>query len=292
MRNAIPFFCLALSFCVGAWGQSQEPQDDVFEHGVRREHYIILAAENTELQKFLSGNRAEDFEFMAHLLIDGQALIGEDETLQMETLDWQQLRRDLASVKAGLKDQSASLGKPQGGLMIHTYFYGKNSEATRFVNWSLEGFARQSARFKSVKLTSSFSNGGKSLWDHVNAIIGEHDVGVDLAADESPKENDFVKVFPVRTFFSRLRTDNADCVVVIKPKFSEEFNGELPRSVRTSMSVFSRQLEFDRKRRVAFSMRFSADSSEEAKEWFLEIGAREMQVMLGFQSSTVSIGYQ
>ncbi len=84
-------------------------------------------------------------------------------------------------------------------------------------------------------------------------------------------------------------TNNADCVVVIKPKFSEEFDGVLPRSIRTSMSVFSRQIEFDQKRRVLFSINFSQEG-EKAKDWFMEEGAREMQNLLGFQSWVVKIG--
>lgn len=181
---------------------------------------------------------------------------------------------------------------PQRALMIHTYYTGKPGDNDNFINWTLEGFARQSAQFDVVKLSSHYSNGGQGLWDQFNAIVEEHETLVDQTADETPKENDYVQVYPVRTFLSRLLCSNADCVVVIKPKFSDEFAGELPRSVRTSMSVFSRQLEFDKKRKVQFSLNYSGKDGEKAKDWFLQQGAREMQDLLGFRNWAVTIGYQ
>ncbi len=255
---------------------------------IKRKHYVILAAENTALQKYLAGRENGKPDYVAHLLVDGQALLSDQEP-NLNAIDWGQLKEDLQAVLRSRIIRNIR-NPPQPTLMIHTYFTSDPEQNSDLINWTLDGFARQSAKFEVVSLVSSFSSGGDGLWERFDAIRGESEVLVDFTADESPRENEYVQVYPVRTLLSRLKTDNADCVVVIKPRFSEGFEGDLPRSVRTSMSVFSRQMEFDQKRRVLFSINFTQDG-EKAKEWFLNEGAKEMQHLLGFRSWVVQIGH-
>ncbi len=236
----------------------------------------------------MGGKKHGKPDYVAHLLVDGQAFLT-DQELNLKVIDWDQLKEDLQAIYHHKLVQQIE-NPPQRALMIHTYFTSGPGENIALINWTLGGFARQSADFELVNLVSSFSNGGEGLWERFDAIDGADESLVDVDADETPKENDYVQVYPVRTFLSRLRTNNADCVVVIKPKFSEDFEDELPRSIRTSMSVFSRQIEFSKKQRVLFSLN-STQGGEKATEWFMEEGAREMQNLLGFQSWVVTVGY-
>lgn len=256
---------------------------------VRREQYLVLKAENTALQKFLTGQRGEAPDYFGHLLVDGQALIA-DEALNLEAIDWEQLKRDLDAIYLSkLVRQMDS--PPKRALWIRSYFTDDPRKNSEFINWTFDGFARQSAGSEFVNVSYSLTTGGSKFWEKIDAIVDNHPNLVDENADETPKENEYVQVYPVRTFLSRLLTNNADCVVVIKPKFSDDFSDGLPRAVRTSMSVFSRQLQFDQKQRVLFSFSYSKDG-ENAKEWFVKEGAREMQALMGFQSSVITIGLQ
>jgi hypothetical protein len=177
-------------------------------------------------------------------------------------------------------------------VSIRTHFSAQRDHEVQFLNWALEGFARQSARFDFVRLTSTYSHGGSNFMEKVDSLIAEGMKPYDGDADEGPRENDYVKVFPVRTFLSRFLTDNADCVVVIKPRFSNEFTSGLPRSIRTSMSVLIRQLQLENRHKVMFSFAYSQPQGESAKNWFIESGSREIQQFLGFESSSIGIGYQ
>lgn len=280
--------CLSYSMLQVAHAQFDGPKLE--EGSIRRQHYVVLTAENTALQKFLMNKQSDGSDHVAHLLVDGQALMA-DEALNLQAIDWAELKTDLQSIyERKLIQQIKS--PPKRSLMIKTYFtdnfgdkLGRNSD---FINWTLGGFAKQAVQFEVVNLSATFSSGGEGLWEKFDPIASDYKTLVDEKADENPKENDHVKVFPVRTFLSRLLTDNADCVVVIKSKFSEDFNEELPRAVRTSMSVFSRQLQFDKKQKVLFSFN-SSQGGEKVREWFIEQGAREMQLALGFQSWVVSL---
>lgn len=259
---------------------------------IRRQHYVVLTAENTALQKFLMNKQSDGSDYIAHVLVDGQALIA-DEALNLQAIDWAELKADLQAVyERKLIQQIKS--PPKRSVMIKTYFtdnFGdKLGGKSDFINWTLGGFAKQAAQFEIVNLSATFSGGGEGLWERFDRIASDHKTLVDEKVDENPKENEHVKVFPVRTFLSRFLTNNADCVVVIKSKFSEDFNEEFPRAVRTSMSVFSRQLQFDKKEKVFFSFTFS-QGGEKVRDWFIEEGAREMQLALGFQSWVVGIGY-
>ncbi len=274
-----------ISLCTlqAQFDNTQDPVDSI-----RNESYLILAAENTPLQRFLTGRKDEEGAAL-YLLIDGQRFFPEGE-LDVTAIDWRQLSWDLQSVFERQLLQNIA-EPPKRSLMIRVYYTDKPRDQEDFVGWLLEGFARRSADFKSVRLTSSFSNGGEGLWEKYNSVVEDRSVLVNRTLDETPRENEYVQVYPVRTFFSRLLASNADCVVVIKPKFSNEFDGGLPRSIRTSMSVFSRQLELEGKGRVAFSLSLAKDS-EAARDWFIEQGAREMARLLGFQRWTVTVGYQ
>ena len=258
------------------------------DNAIRREHYLVIGPENTPLQNYLAGKRNAHQEYVVHLLVDGQAFSPDDE-LNLDAIDWQQLREDLLSIyDQRLAKQSEN--PPPRAIMIHTYFTGRVKNTTDFVNWAFEGFARQSARFDVVTLTSNFSSGEVGLWHAVDGITVQDFSSDDRSIDETPRENEYVQVYPVRTLLSRIKTRDADCVVVIKPKFSEEFSGELPRSVRTSMSVFITQLEFDRKRKIQFFLK-TTQGGEQARDWFIQEGAREMQHLLGFDQSSITVGY-
>lgn len=66
---------------------------------MRREHYVVLTAENSPLQKFLVGKRNGQHDYVAHLLVDGQALLTE-QGLSVEAIDWAQLKQDLHAILA------------------------------------------------------------------------------------------------------------------------------------------------------------------------------------------------
>lgn len=286
----ITVLCVSYSMMLVAHAQFDGPKLE--DGSIRRQHYVVLTAENTALQKFLMNKQSDDSDHVAHLLVDGQALMA-GEALNLQAIDWAELKTDLQSIyERKLIQQIKS--PPKRSLMIKTYFtdnfgdkLGRNSD---FINWTLGGFAKQAVQFEIVNLSATFSGGGEGLWEKFDRIASDHKTLVDEKVDENPKENEHVKVFPVRTFLSRFLANNADCVVVIKPKFSEDFNEELPRAVRTSMSVFSRQLQFDKKQKVFFSFTFS-QGGEKVRDWFIEQGARELQLALGFQSWVVGIGY-
>lgn len=286
----ITVLCISYSMMLVAHAQFNGPNLEAAT--IRRQHYVVLTAENTALQKFLMSKQSDGSDHVAHLLVDGQALLA-GEALNLQAIDWAELKTDLNSVYERKHIQQIK-SPPKRSLMIKTYFtdafgdkLGRNSD---FINWTLGGFAKQAVQFEVVNLSATFSGGGEGLWEKFDPIASDYKTLVDEKADENPKENDHVKVFPVRTLLSRLLTDNADCVVVIKPKFSEDFNEELPRAVRTSMSVFSRQLQFDKKQKVFFSITFS-QGGEKVQEWFIKEGAREMQLALGFQTWAVGMGY-
>lgn len=262
------------------------------DNAIRREHYLVIGPENTPLQNYLAGKRNAHQEYVVHLLVDGQAF-SPDDGLNLDAIDWQQLREDLLSIyDQRLAKQSEN--PPPRAIIIHTYFVsgegGAGNNNLNFVTWSLEGFARQSANYDTVIMTSTFSNAGNGLWHAVDGITVQDFSSADRSIDETPKENEYVQVYPVKTLLSRIKTNDADCVVVIKPKFSEEFSGELPRSVRTSMSVFITQLEFDRKRKIQFFLQ-TTQGGEQARDWFIQEGAREMQHLLGFDQSSITVGY-
>lgn len=279
--------CLSFSTLLVAAAQFDGPMPTT--ESIRRQHYVVLSAENTALQKFLMNKQGDGSDPVAHLLVDGQALIA-GEALNLQAIDWVELKADLQSIyERKLIQQIRS--PPKRTLMIKTYFTGNPGKDDEFINWTLGGFAKQAARFEVVNVTTTHSSGGSGLWERFDRIASEYPKLVDEQAEENPKENDHVKVFPVRTFLSRFLTDNADCVVVIKAKFTEDFNEELPRAVSTSMSVFSRQLQFNKKQKVFFSFTVS-QGGEKVRDWFIEEGARQLQLALGFQSWVVGIGYQ
>ena len=281
---------LLITLCSSTYGQSiQEKAKPTESLGwIKRDSYLVLAAENTALQKFLAGKRGQR-DYGMHLFVDGNAFVSEAK-FAIDDVKWEQLQKDLLSIQDSHVIKNETKNK---SIFIHPKYHSVSAKTSRKRNvfhWALEGFVRQRVRLESVTMSPSFSSGGKSLWDEIKAI-GESTISVDKTIDEESVGNEYVEVYPVRTFLSRLETDDADCVVVVKQKFSDEFDGRLPRAVTTSMSVFSRKLGLESRRKVKFVISTGLNGKK-SMEWFLEKGASEMTKLMAFETWTVIARYE
>ncbi len=288
--KAVMLIC-ALAPTTGQAGDDSDAKSKA-KRWIEREHYVVLAAENTELQRHLEGGQAAK-PYAAHLLIDGNALLA-DEQVRLERIDWKQLAQDLAGVIRFRKSSDAKApAEPEyQSIRIHTYFHKVSNTNAAILRWTLEGFARERANFDYVSQTASYSGADDGLWQRLGHIDQAQQSSVGGSVREDAAGNEYVQVYPVRTRLSRLYTNNADCVVYVQPKFANEFGEGLPRSVRTSMTVFSRQLEFESKGKVLFIFRYSPPAGDKAKAWFLEEGAQEMTRLLGFENWAVTLRYE
>lgn len=253
-------------------GDTSEP-----EVWIKRNDYVVLTAEDTALQQFLENRDAK--RSATYVLLDGNALCT-DEILALDKFDWKQLSDDL---------KSATTSRKNDAVHIHTYFSRSARGNAQTLLWTLEGFARMQGGFASVKQVSTV---GKGLWESIENSNWPRQISQANTSREDAVGNEYVQVYPVRTFLSRLYTDGADCVVSVQPKFSSEFGEGLPRSIRTSMSVFSRNVEFTSKEKVSFVFRYSPGNGDEAKRWFEATGAQEMAQVLGFGNWVVSTKFE
>jgi hypothetical protein len=104
----------------------------------------------------------------------------------------------------------------------------------------------------------------------------------DPDANEPATSNELVKVYPVRTDFSRYLTSGADCAVVIVPKLDK---GTIPEDVRKATRDLLAKLKLDRKKMVSFNVQHVGDSVRQNLLNELYAFAKE----LGFETSVVQM---
>jgi hypothetical protein len=106
--------------------------------------------------------------------------------------------------------------------------------------------------------------------------------------DEAPIGNDLVKVFPVQTFISSIKTDNADCFVKIVPRLENDSGEALPDEIRNAILELVPQVETRDKKKLLFHVSYIDGRADRTIEWFRTTGARELARLLSFEDGVVS----
>ena len=239
-----------MSFCATARGQD----------GARKTVPVIRGANYAIVS---------DEEFDAYVLIDGDSMFDDEGRLIHNGLDWMGLRKRLRKLR---KSDSSK-------LMFHLY-YSRGGDATKLLNWTVEGFGRREAHFKTVNWTNSFS-GPVDFWQTINdAVRTAEERGL---GDETPIGNQYVQVIPVRKFLTCLRTGNANCIVKVLPQLVDK-EARLPAVIRGSILKYIAQLDPEKKDKLLFEINFHTDAKP-AVEWLQKEGLKEIADVLGYKES-------
>jgi len=219
-----------------------------------------------------------------YLMVYGGGLIDADGKLDPSGLNFDDLRRDL-NLRRDLGPVSGKGNK----IRADAIFAKRPPNAAdrlliqAVIGWSHEGgFGRPSAI----------------------TIIGDHDwkAAIKLTGDirglyeeervENAVGDEAVKVYPVRTALSRLRTDNADCVVSFPKPFGKDATGTLDEQTTAKVKELVASLKIKEIKSVAFGIRENLDDlNEKACKHFTDKTAPELAKIFGVENYSVRHGY-
>jgi RNA polymerase sigma factor (sigma-70 family) len=218
----------------------------------------------------------------AYVVLDGGALLRPDGAIDPAGLDWEALRKALASPKG-------RSGRKEAVVVFNPIYHDPfPPDTTRnFLGWVFQGFGYDLG-FGRAYLSTTTNGGFK--WDESRAAIAKKMAGKPDAA-EPMTGNSAVHVYPVRTVFSRFLTGNADCVVQFGAPLRGLSADTLPPEVDQAIRSYVGKLQLKEKGKVDFRLGHKEDAWEAVKR-FEENTSVKLAHELGFKDRVVTSWYE
>jgi hypothetical protein len=145
----------------------------------------------------------------------------------------------------------------------------------------------RAAGYQSARWSTSF---GGWRWDsHVN--VAEAAARAAKSKVEDSVGDHRVRVYPVRTFLSRLETD-ADCVVDVIPELRAAPAMKFPDDFVAAMAEFIPQIKYENNQKLLIRVRVTESAQKPLDEWVSDREARSaLARRFGFQECSVSQSY-
>jgi hypothetical protein len=235
-------------------------------------NFLVLPV-TTDLQRSAWGG---DANVCAYVLVNGQGLLQDNDTVRWKALDFDALRNALAPLRKG-KDSA---------VIFHVFREGEQSDAGRLLLWALEGFGRRSARYRDARVLENIVTGFN--WERLIATMNEKSGGQD--GDEPLTGDGAVTVSPVRTVLSRYLYLGADCVVTLAAPFTDKSDGRLTSEVEKAIHRAVSDLKLPAKNQVLFRVRHTL-ADRNAANRFYATTARELAESLGFKDRAMQSSF-
>jgi len=244
---------------------------------IRGKNYVLAPWKKTELQMWLIGSAGDPKENCnAYVLIDGHSFYGEGGRLERESLDWDELAKQLRPLS----------DRKKGVVVFSVLGIPDHVDALDLSRWTLEGFGEQKAGF--YRAYVSQSTGRDDFWDQIAAA--QKKMKGRAEGPELPIGNDLVQVYPVQTFLSYLKGGGSDCVVRIVPRLKKDTGKALPREIRQAILEYVPQVDVSRKGKLHFRVTCSGEGTDTAKWFVFEGGADKLARSLSYEESSGSLG--
>ncbi|MEX2171013.1 MAG: M56 family metallopeptidase [Pirellulales bacterium] len=141
------------------------------------------------------------------------------------------------------------------------------------------------AGYKSVRSTQAYKSGDFNWAD----FVAKADAAAESAksAFEDSIGDERIKVFPVRTFLSRLLVD-ADGVVLVAPVLQNTNGNRFPEDFVVELQQFVPQLTYEKKQTLLFEVRYVESAKDRLEAWVKDReGLKAFAEQLGFENCQV-----
>jgi hypothetical protein len=231
----------------------------------------------------LARNEEERSRLRAYVIVQGNGLADEKGLIDSAALPVEDISRAL---------RPYAQGKGQSMAVVNLHF-GNDSDgglrtpsraADDVLRLVFEGLGAR-AGFHSTSVSQSI--GGPDLEKKFSAVTDK--VAGRADEDETPAGDELVRVYPVRTILSLLLTDNADCVVEIRPMLEKDGDRLLSPDLRSAIVKHAAAVKLRDREKVQFSFKYrNSRIPAERIDKFHRTEVTELARELGFTTATMN----
>jgi hypothetical protein len=272
-RSVMLSLCTAFLFMlvpVRAADGDEKPGDE------KPKKAYLLFKVRTQLQKDILFEQGERY----HLLVHGDGLLDDKGHIDTSLLNFDDLTKDTFPRFILQGD------KVDAQIILE----GEHPEATRdFLQMAVMGWAREMGYERHVPS----SIGGGRVWADTIKIVGDRRGYIDEEETEDAIGDDKVKVYPVRTRLSRLRTADDDCVVIFQDIFDKDTTARvLDEKTKAKIKELVDSLRIKELDQVSFTIKMTRDANRDAVSAFEKAVIKELPSLLGVKNFSFGTRYE
>ena len=206
-----------------------------------------------------------------YLMVHGESLLDGEGKLDASQLDFDSLTDDIGRIREV---------RP-GDKIRSEVFYAKEPPraGNHLLNLAILGWACDSG----YEPHSSITFIGDGDWKAAVKITDDaRGLSPEKGREDAVGDED-IRVYPVRTALSRLRSNEAECVISFRRPYGKDASGTLDEKARARIKELVDSLKLKERKRVQFGIRVKVDGNEKAADRFIDKTAQELSDELGFK---------